>query len=210
MKKDDLKYEIMPERQLRLYNKLKKQKWLRDFYLAGGTALALQIGHRRSVDFDFFSQKSINNEHLSINLSNIGLFKKLSEAKDTLYGILDGVRVSFISYNYPLIGKLITEESMQIASLEDIACMKLSAIASRGTKKDFIDIYFLLQISSLETLFKLFEKKYAISDYHYMLLKSLIYFEDAENDPIPILLTGIDWEDVKNNLKSKVKKFNII
>ena len=200
----------MPERQLRLYHKLKKLNWLKDFYLAGGTGLALQIGHRRSVDFDFFSQKSINNEHISRNLSDIGLFKKLSEAKDTLYGVLDGVRVSFISYNYPLIGKLITEESMQIASLEDIACMKLSAIASRGTKKDLIDIYFLLRIYSLETLFKLFEKKYAISDYQYMLLKSLIYFEDAENDPMPVMLIDIDWEDVKNDLKSRERGFDIL
>ena len=153
MKKLDLKYEIMPAEQIGLYDKLKKEDWLKDFYLAGGTALALQIGHRRSIDFDFFTQETFRNENLEKYLSKTGQFQKLSEAKDTLYGILDDVRISFIKYDYPLIEEWIAEESLQIASLKDIACMKLSAIASRGTKKDFIDIYFLLQIYSLETLF---------------------------------------------------------
>ena len=210
MKKVDLKYEIMPAEQIRLYDKLKKEEWLKDFYLAGGTALALQIGHRRSIDFDFFTQETFRNENLEKYLSKTGQFQKLSEEKDTLYGILDDVRISFIKYDYPLIEEWIAEESLQIASLKDIACMKLSAIASRGTKKDFIDIYFLLQIYSLETLFKLYEEKYAISDYQYMLLKSLVYFEDAENDPMPLMLTDIKWSDIKENLRNHVKNFRIV
>ena len=210
MKKVDLKYEIMPERQLRLYKKLKKEKWLKDFYLAGGTALALQIGHRRSVDFGFFFQGDFENRVIREKLLKIDRFEPLEEAENTLHGVLDEVNISFLGYNYPILEQFIPDHEIRIASIEDIACMKLSAIASRGDKKDFIDMYFLLQEFSLAQLFQFYQKKYRIENYEYMLLKSLVYFEDADSDPMPLMLMPVNWEQVKKFLIDQVKKFHLL
>lgn len=208
--KNSLRYEVLPERQMELYRKLKKQGWLHAFYLAGGTALALQIGHRQSLDFDFFLQGDFENQVIYEKLKRIGRFELFSESENTLHGLLDEVNVSFLGYDYPLLGQFGVDGNIQIASLEDIACMKLSAIASRGAKKDFIDIYFLLQKFPLTKLFQFYQKKYQIESFEYVLLKSLVYFEDADLDPMPIMREPVYWGKIKNFIIGKIKEFNLL
>jgi predicted nucleotidyltransferase component of viral defense system len=185
-------------------NKIKDALVLDDFYLAGGTALSLILGHRKSVDLDFFCSRFPKVEILIAKLKHLSP-KIINQDKGTLDLYIDGVKVSFLEYKYPLIGDFLEFDGVKIASLDDIACMKLSAISSRGSKKDFIDLYFILQKKNLKELLSLFEKKFEGVNYQMAhILKSLIYFEEAEKDPDPLFLVSFDWEKAKDFLKEVV------
>src|SRR6056297_1110390 len=197
---------ILPEKQQETFFILKEKEWLNPFYLAGGTALALQYKHRESVDFDFFSDKDFNNHELTEALKKIGETEIFSEEKNTLHTLVNGVQISFLGYKYKLMKAPESEANIKIADHLDIACMKLSAIISRGTKKDFVDLFYLLRHFSLEELFKVYHKKYNLSDHNYILLKSLVYFSDAEEDPMPLVKEDISWQTIKEKIINEVKK----
>jgi predicted nucleotidyltransferase component of viral defense system len=168
------------------------------FYLAGGTGLALRFGHRRSVDFDFFSQETFNEETLLASLREHSP-SVLSRAPSTLHLLLLEIKVSFIGYPYPLLFSTERFSTVEVADARDIACMKLSAVASRGTRRDFVDLYVAANEYSLGEILSLFVRKYAGIEYNRLhLLKSLTYFEDAEADPPLEMLTEISWADVKD------------
>src|SRR3989338_8001543 len=156
------------------------------FYLAGGTGLALQIGHRDSIDFDFFSENIFNEDKLLVELlKKLPQHKIVSTQKDrgTLSVIVDGkIRASFFHYQYPIVASLVKECSFaDIASVEDIGAMKCSAIISRATAKDYVDLYFILQKISLKKLLGFTKVKFASLDEN-LILKSMIYFEDVNNE----------------------------
>jgi len=201
---------ILPENQQTLFNTLKNDSWINEYYLAVGTGLALQYNHRKSVDFDFFKDYDFTNEEIIEKLRNIGKVQVQSEAKNTLHALVDNIQVSFLGYKYPLLKDFSTVGHIKIADHLDIACMKLSAIVSRGTKKDFVDLYFLLQNFKLDELFHHYEKKYAVKDYTYILLKSLVYFEDADQDPMPVLYEPVSWEKIKYTITKEVQKIGKI
>jgi len=195
--------EVLNKKTERLLIKIKDI--CKNFYLVGGTGLALQIGHRKSIDLDWFSKKSFSVRQLKIKLKKIGKLKIIQEEEFTLNCVLDGVRLSFFRYPYKNISSLIKYENIKLASIKDIACMKIDSISSRGSKKDFIDLYFILKKFSLEELLKMFDKKYKGIEYNRLhILKSLSYFEEAEKDPMPIMLKDIKWSDVKNKIKEEV------
>ncbi len=179
-----------------------------NFYLAGGTALALQIGHRDSIDFDFFSLKEFDEESLlqkcqKIFKNNVNCIQK---EKNTLTIIVnDEVKISFFAYNYLLLNPLEKTEYFQLASLEDILCMKFSAVVGRATKKDYIDLYYLLQKISLSRGLELLSEKMPSLDIN-LTLKSLIYFEDILEEPILFMDKGVKFEKVKKFLKKEVKR----
>ena len=186
--------------------KIRETQVLENFYLAGGTALSLILGHRKSIDLDFFSSSFPKFEILVAKLKTLNP-KVINQDKGTLDLYIDGVKVSFLEYKYPLIGDFLEFDQVKVASLEDIACMKLSAISSRGSKKDFIDLYFILQKFSLGELLALFEKKFKGVNYQMShILKSLVYFEEAEKQPDPEFLVDVDWNEVKSFLEGKVKE----
>ncbi len=201
---------ILPEKQVELYELLKSVNWLKDFYLAGGTGLALHIGHRQSIDFDFFTSSDIDNNILDSKLSKIGVFIRTYEDRNTLYGELNDVKVSFIKYDYPLLEELASDAYFHIAGLKDIASMKLSAILSRGSKKDFIDLFFLLKSYSLKEILGFYGEKFKQSDYEYSLLRSLLYFKDAEKDPMPRMIQSVKWDQVKNTISTRVRDLKLI
>lgn len=157
------------------------------FYLAGGTGLALQIGHRDSIDFDFFKKDDYDTAALIKNLESVFINHNLTitqQDKNTVSCSVDNnIRLSFFSYNYPLLKPLIETDYFEIASIEDIACMKLSAIMSRAVEKDYVDLYFILQQISLDDLLKSSRKKYRSLD-EMMLLKALPFFEDVQKEHI--------------------------
>ncbi|MDQ3021813.1 MAG: nucleotidyl transferase AbiEii/AbiGii toxin family protein [Bacteroidota bacterium] len=201
-------YESISNEQLDVLKKLSEINEISDiFYLAGGTALALRLGHRKSVDFDFFSYKKFDSDFFSnlIKINFEGSVSSLSE--DTVNGNIKGIGISFFKYPYQLIRSTEDFHNINLASLEDLACMKLSAIMKRGTKRDLFDIYEIFKIFQLVELKNLFLEKYkknGNSLYH--LTRSLFYFADAENDIDPISLNGTTWDNVKNYLLTNEKK----
>jgi hypothetical protein len=169
------------------------------FYLAGGTAAALYLGHRRSYDLDFFSPMPFDKDAPRRLLGPLGHLIVEQEDEGTFLGVLNGVRLSFFIYPYRLLAPLALFGAVQIVALEDLAVMKLDAIASRGKKRDFIDLYFLCQdFLALREMLPLVQRKYEGVEYNYThLLKSLVYFEDAETDPMPEMLRPVSWSDVQ-------------
>lgn len=183
----------------------------RKFYLAGGTAAALQIGHRLSVDLDYFSAEPFGGEEIIEALESEGIAaSKLNPSKGALHCIIAETKVSFLYYQYPLLEPTKRYQETELAPLLDIALMKITAIASRSMKKDFIDLYFILQEISLQFLLDSFPRKYPVEKldpYHY--LRSLTYFDDAENDPMPQMLAACDWQEVKKFLQTSVRRLSL-
>lgn len=199
--------EIFPEVQQRLFDALSQQEWMGPFYLAGGTALALQIGHRRSIDFDFFTEGDFDIGRVVQHLRTMGIFELFDRSEGTLNGALNDVRVSFFSYEYPTLEGLHSHSKLFIADMLDIALMKLEAVSGRGSKKDFIDLFFLLKRFSLSALLQKHPQKFGLDlSNHYHLMKSLVYFEDAEHQPMPTMLQDVSWEDIKISIISEVRK----
>jgi predicted nucleotidyltransferase component of viral defense system len=186
-------------------------KFLNDFYLSGGTALSLQIGHRESEDLDFFSQKTFDPEKLQQELMKLGNLTDTELDQGTLNTFLNGVKLQFLEYPYRMIKPLVIWQSLQLSSVEDIACTKLQTIAMRGSKKDFVDLYFLLQRYQLKQLFEWLEEKYQGVDYNQsFILKSLIYFKDAQKQPMPRMLQPVTWEKVKSTMVKAVREVKLV
>ncbi len=187
---------------------------LRQTFLVRGTALALQLGHRISVDIDLFSETDFEtNEILSELRQDLELQVIMQKEKNSL--IINArrrntnnefMKVDFVKYAYPLLKQLKNEDGIRLLSVEDIIPMKLSAIANRGAKKDFFDIYELMKTFSLSDMLSLFSKKYP-DIAHFHILKSLTYFEDAETEFDPISLNNTDWKTVKQTIENKVNGF---
>lgn len=185
--------------------KISQTKMADNYYLAGGTACALHLGHRLSYDLDFFSLTPSDPQLIRNELISQGEIGIIQNDSGTFNGSLDETKVSFFIYPYKLIDELITFEGVMIAGIRDLACMKLEVVSSRGSKRDFIDLFFLAQKYDLNTMLTWFKDKYSnsnISISHVM--KSLVYFNDAEADPMPIMHINIEWEQVKTYFISEV------
>jgi len=207
---DNLYPDVLPENQLQLLEALSFQPFIPDFYLAGGTCLALQIGHRRSIDFDFFIPADFDTSVIVNKLTLMGSYQRDSEGKNTINGTLNGVRISFFGYRYDIIDDFKIFNKIRLAGLKDIAAMKLEAIAGRGSKKDFIDMFFLLKRYTLEEIFTFHTRKYGTGlSNQYHLLKSLVYFADAEAEAMPVMINRLDWDDVKKQIVSCARQFRL-
>lgn len=177
-------------------------------YLAGGSALALHFGHRISVDFDFFTPNEFEADEVAKSLMTIGEFQMSQKDDSTLLGVFEKVKFSLFIYQYPLIAKTTSFIDIEIANTQDIAAMKIAAVMDRGTKKDFIDLYFLAkQGISIDDALKLYNQKYnALANNLYSIITSLSYFDDAEGTEMPEMLIKIDWKAVKDFFKKEVIK----
>lgn len=178
---------------------LGKSGIVRHGYLAGGTALALQLGHRQSVDFDFFSDKEFDAIAMSRLLQKVGSFQADTVEKNTLLGTFNSVKYSYFYYPYPMIDKTRDYVDVAVVSIADIAAMKLVAISDRNTKKDFIDLYTLVQQGlDIEQMFAFYDQKYHMFDANkFTLIKSMNYFIDADADVMPQMLIPLSWDTVK-------------
>lgn len=181
----------------------------RGFYLGGETAVALYFGHRRSVDFDWFMCESIQDPLvLAEELRSRGLrIEDVQVAPGTLHALVEAVRVSFFDYPYPLIADPTTwrEYSVRLASLDDLACMKLAAIAQRGSRKDFIDLHAIaLGHRPIQDILPLYRRKYSTDDIAHILV-GLTYFDDADEEPMPMMLNDVSWDAVKQQFREWAK-----
>jgi hypothetical protein len=158
----------------------------KDFYLAGGTALALRIGHRDSFDFDFFHAGAFDTARLFARVKKAfsrRTIRKIQEEENTLTVLVDGVKISFFGYPYPLLKKTRDIGAVRLASCIDIGCMKCAAIVGRATMKDYVDLYYILQEMPLPTLLCAARKKLPQLDRN-LILKSIVYFKDVADEPI--------------------------
>ncbi|OGG11531.1 hypothetical protein A2Z00_02785 [Candidatus Gottesmanbacteria bacterium RBG_13_45_10] len=177
-------------------------------YMAGGSALALQLGHRQSVDFDFFSPVEFEPQTIADQLKTKGEFTLDQLTPKTVLGTFGGVRLSLFHYTYALIDKTTPYEGIALAGPKDIAAMKLVAITDRGSKKDFIDLYMLAKLRfALAEMLTFYEQKYhLLTENKLIILKSLQYFDDAETMEMPVMLSSIDWDEVKKFFVQEVKQ----
>lgn len=204
--------QTLPNRTKKLIEVFQKDgvDFLDDFYLSGGTALSLQIGHRESEDLDFFSKVGFDPSSLQLKLEKYGKLDDLELAKGTLNVYLNGVKLQFLEYPYSLLKDNFDWDGIKLSSVEDIACTKLQTVGMRGSKKDFIDLFFILQSFSLDELFVMLKKKYSDSDFSQThILKSLVYFEDADSQPMPRMHKQIEWSEIKNTIIEKVKNLDL-
>lgn len=204
--------EILGPRQRRVLQQIGPTLSHRGFFLVDGTAVALQLGHRRSVDFDWFTRHRFDPLTLASELKDEGIDVSIKETStNTLHGVVGGVQVSLIRHNYPLLAELgLLKKENHVASLDDLIPMKLAAIAQRGAKKDFIDIYALGKHGfTLRQMFELYRKKFAIEDIAH-LTRSLNYFDDADRERVPKMLWDTNWRTVKKTIQSWLRDTNAL
>ncbi len=177
------------------------------YYLAGGTGLALMEGHRVSVDLDVFTERLPDTEHvLSVFRRHVPEHSVTSVSAGTVHLDVHGVQVSVIEYRYPLLGPTVPsdKDAMRLAGRDDIAAMKLSAIANRGGRKDFVDLWVLVtRHRPLAEYLALYREKFKVRDVGHV-VRSLVHFDDAERDPPLRLLADLDWDSVKRGFRSRV------
>jgi hypothetical protein len=180
-------------------------------YLAGGTALALQFGHRESVDFDFFTARAFN-EDTTIQRLNKLLPDFYLERKEwrTILGYVGKTRFSYFFYEYPLLFKTKNWNRVHLADPRDIAAMKIAALADRGTKRDFIDLYFIFAVEKIITLdvaLRFYDKKFKkLKQNKLHIIKSLSYFDDAESEKMPRMFKPVNWVKVKDFFVKEQKR----
>lgn len=201
--------ESLKKKQRAVLQKLAAVIHQRGFYLAGGTALAIYFGHRISVDLDWFTSRKMDD---TLVLAQALRDSKLDFVTDqtspgTLHGSISNVRVSFLEYKYPILQAPTywEETDCSLASLKDLACMKLSAVAQRGARKDFCDVYALgTRQFSLKEMLGFYREKFGIQDVGHVLY-GLAYFDDAENERMPKMLWDIKWAEIKKTIQDWVK-----
>jgi hypothetical protein len=205
--------EILRRDQEAVLNEIGSVATENGFYLAGGTALALHLGHRRSEDFDWFTETSIEDPKvLETNLRKWGLSLTAQQVSPgTLHGVINDVHVSFLEYRYPLLKVAVEwpDFHCRLADVADICCMKLAAIAHRGARKDFLDIYSIANATrwSLPQMLDLYQEKYNTDDVA-SVVYGLSYFQDAEEDEAPEMLHSISWIEVKREVANWVARFH--
>ena len=169
---------------MELLRKLMKVEHFSNFFLVGGTSLSLQIGHRNSIDIDLFGNQEIDSELFVGILNNFGKTEIMQSSKNILITDINGLKVDFVNYRYQLLDKPIEIDGIRMLSTKDIAAMKLNVIAGRGSKKDFIDLYFLLEKFSMREMIDFYLQKY-FDGSEFMVVKSLTYFAEADEQPQP-------------------------
>ena len=191
---------------LELLKALMSAPELSSLRLVGGTALALQYGHRVSVDLDLFGEVAIDKFELLTLLQGLGEVRVINETKNIHQYFVNGIKVDIVNYPYSWIDAPVEDDSIRLSSPKDIAALKINAIEGRGTKKDFIDMYLLLQHYSLEEILTFYQQKYP--DYSiFRALRSLTYFDDADAQIMPQMFVEDTWEKMKENIQAHVSRY---
>ena len=203
-----LSFQAILPHTLELLKRLMSQPLMNDMRLVGGTSLALQYGHRRSVDLDLFGKTTEDVDELTEMMHDCAETVVRGNCSKRIKAyFLDNVKVDVVNYDYAWIDAPIVYDGLRLASPVDIAAMKVNAAIGRGTKKDFIDLYFLLQHYSFKELMSFYLTKYPDGS-EYRALLSMTYYADAESQPMPVMLAPVSWDDVKAYLRNIVEEYN--
>jgi len=199
--------KVLPAEAWAVVKLLKGTDLLDGWILAGGTALALQLGHRISVDLDFFRFEDFQVAPLRQALARLGKLEIPSMAPGTLHCRLDGIRLTFSGSEVPFLYEPVPYRGLHLADVRDIAAMKVIAVAGRGAKKDFIDLYAYLDAgASFPDLMAVVQQRYRDTDFNVMhLLRSLVYFDDAEAEPMPKMLSRAGWPEIRRRLEREAR-----
>lgn len=201
-----LYYKTIDTETLGVLKKIQQIEELSDVRLVGETALALQIGHRKSVDIDLFGTITADNIAVSQKLKKIGKLITIQNSKNINIYLINNIKLDIVNYPYHWLEKEISEDDLLLASIKDIVAMKISAITGRGKKKDFIDLYFLLKRWTLKEILDFYVQKYDDASV-FMAIKSLAYFEDAEEDQQPEMIKPAEWNEVKNYISKALEDY---
>ncbi len=205
------KLEVLPSSTRKALEYARNETWLGEsgWYLAGGTALALQVGHRQSIDLDFFTQeKTFTPAEVTRHFPDTVWQGKIIK-EGTIYGILCKAKVSFIAYPFFVSAvPPLKYGAVAVLAKEDIAVMKIIAISQRGRKRDFVDLYWYVKnVAPLESVVQKLPRQYPnIAHNFHHIIKALNYFDDAENDPMPTLFFDATWEQIKKYFRSEVPR----
>ena len=190
---------------LELLEFIMNQREFNEFNLVGGTSLALQMGHRISIDIDLFGASEIDEDLFLEVLKKFGTVQVIKKSKNILICSVNGIKVDFVNYQYRLLESTLLEENIRLVKKKDIAAMKVNAIAGRGSIKDFIDVYFLLNEFSINEMIGFYLQKYSDGS-EFMVRKSLTYFDDADNEEAPIMFQTITWKEIKKTILLNIDK----
>lgn len=201
-----LSYKTVNSNTLELLKKLMSENLFHEMRLVGGTALALQYGHRNSIDLDFFGKLDASDDEILSVLNQYNDLEILKESDKIKIYKINGIKVDFVSYDYPWLDNVVCEDGIRLASPKDIGAMKIYAAEGRGSRKDFIDIYYLLKRFSLEELLSFYNSKFP-NHSEFVALRSLTYFSDAETYPMPLMYTDDNWETMKKEICNAVASY---
>jgi len=195
----------------KLLKTLMQDDKLNQFNLVGGTALALYMGHRKSIDLDLFSPTGFDTKMLEEHLSQTYSFLKQKESDATLMGYIDNIKIDCIMYDYPLVQPVCVHEGIRLCSMADIVAMKLVAISQNGTRlKDFVDVAYLSTKMSLKEMLDFFEEKYP-NTHTILALKGLSYYNDIDFNPKVELINGtFKWKNIEKRINDMIKYPNKI
>jgi len=174
--------------------------------LVGGTSLALQIGHRKSINLDLFGHLELDDYEFVNALKPFNSVQLINQTTNIKTFLINQIKVDFVNYPYSWLKPCSIIDGIRLAARSDIAAMKLAAITGRGSKKDFIDIVFLLDEFSLEKMINYYRQKFPYGS-EFMVLKSLTYFEDAEKEQLPVMLKKVDWNTIRSKIIFETKNF---
>ena len=195
-----LYYKTIAPETLELLKKIQEIELFKKLRLVGGTSLALQIGHRISIDLDLFGEINVPKLEITTALNQLGILKTIHSTNNIFIYSLNGIKVAIVNYPYPWLSNTLKIDQTNLATTKDIAAMKLAAITGRGSKKDFIDIYFLFKQYTLKQMLHFYNEKYHDGS-EFLVLKSLAYFTDADDEIMPKMLNIITWNTMKEKIK---------
>ena len=201
-----LSYQTVDAHTLELLRQLSVVPEFSAMRLVGGTSLALQYGHRTSVDLDFFGTFDSELSFSSI-LRRYGQLTIVKESSKIKVYLLDGIKVDFVHYDYPWLESPLLVDGLVLATPPDIAAMKVNAIEGRGSKKDFIDLYYLLQRYTLAEILDFYKQKYPEHSV-FRALMSMSYFDDADMQPTPRMFTNVSWDEMKEYILAQVQQYS--
>lgn len=202
-----LSFRTIEPHTLELLKHLMQVPEFSELRLVGGTALALQYGHRTSVDLDLFGYVALEDDEFLALLQTVSTdIRVLNERRNIHQYVINGIKVDFVNYAYPWIDNVRVENGIRLATPPDIAAMKVNAIEGRGSRKDFVDMYVLLQHYSLAQILDFYKHKYPEHS-EFRALRSLAYFEDAEARFMPNMFIPTDWEAMKAAIEAAVADY---
>ena len=191
-----LYFETVQPSLLALLKELMELESLKNYNLVGGTALALHIGHRQSIDIDLFGKSELEADNLIPELNDIGKLTTLKVSKNIKIFEINNIKLDIVTYQYNIIREIKVVDAIRLVSKEDIGAMKLNAITGRGSKKDFVDLYFLLKDFTFKELINFYFDKYPNGS-EFLLYKSMTYFDDADVQPMPEMIIPASWLEIK-------------